>query len=88
MIGQNILLELVEGDKVQVYVNTASGLFDHKNSHYTQFIGAMLRWKAGLLNEHFCKDKSKSLTSELVLLLEARVWEKVIRDCHEQQIKH
>ena len=43
MIGQNILLELVEGDKVQVYVNTASGLFDHKNSHYTQFIGAMLR---------------------------------------------
>ena len=43
MIGQNILLELVEGDKVQVYVNTASGLFDHKNSHYMQFIGAMLR---------------------------------------------
>jgi hypothetical protein len=43
MIGQNLLLELVEGDKVQVYVNTASGLFDHKNSHYTQFIGALLR---------------------------------------------
>ena len=43
MIGQNILMELVEGDKVQVYVNTASGLFDHKNSHYTQFIGALLR---------------------------------------------
>jgi len=36
MIGQNVLLELAEGDKVQVYVNTASGLFDHKNSHYTQ----------------------------------------------------
>lgn len=41
MIGQNVLLELVEGDKVQVYVNTASGLFDHKNSHYTQVLNLL-----------------------------------------------
>jgi hypothetical protein len=43
MIGQNILLELVDGDKVQLYVNTSSGISDHKNSHYTQFIGCLLR---------------------------------------------
>ena len=43
MVGQNILLELVEGDKVQLYVYTSSGISDHKNSHYTQFIGCLLR---------------------------------------------
>ena len=43
MVGQNVLLELVEGDKVQLYVYTSSGISDHKNSHYTQFIGTLLR---------------------------------------------
>ena len=43
MVGQNVLLELVEGDKVQLYVYTAAGITDHKNSHYTQFIGTLLR---------------------------------------------
>ena len=43
MVGQNVLLELVEGDKVQLYVYTSSGISDHKNSHYTQFIGCLLR---------------------------------------------
>lgn len=43
MVGQNILMELLEGDKVQLYVYTSSGISDHKNSHYTQFIGCLLR---------------------------------------------
>ena len=43
MVGQNVLLELIEGDKVQLYVYTSSGISDHKNSHYTQFIGCLLR---------------------------------------------
>ena len=43
MVGQNILLELIEGDKVQLYVYTSSGISDHKNSHYTQFIGCLMR---------------------------------------------
>ena len=43
MVGQNVLLELIEGDKVQLYVYTATGISDHKNSHYTQFIGTLLR---------------------------------------------
>ena len=43
MVGQNVLLELIEGDKVQLYVYTSSGISDHKNSHYTQFIGCLMR---------------------------------------------
>ena len=43
MIGQNVMMELVEGDKVQIYLNTHSGITDHKNSHYTQFIGVLMR---------------------------------------------
>ena len=43
MVGQNILLELIEGDKVQLYIMTSSGISDHKNSHYTQFIGCLMR---------------------------------------------
>ena len=43
MVGQNLLLELIEGDKVQLYVYTGAGISDHKNSHYTQFIGCLLR---------------------------------------------
>ncbi len=43
MVGQNVLLELVEGDKVQLYVYTSAGITDHKNSHYTQFIGCLMR---------------------------------------------
>lgn len=43
MLGQNILLELLEGDKIQLYAYTSTGITDHKNSHYTQFIGLLLR---------------------------------------------
>jgi hypothetical protein len=43
MIGQNVLMELVEGDKIQLYAYTSTGLTDHKASHYTQFIGVLLR---------------------------------------------
>ncbi len=32
MLGQNVLLELVEGDRVQLYAYTATGIFDHKSS--------------------------------------------------------
>ena len=43
MLGQNVLLELTTGDKVQLYAHTGTGLTDHKNSRYTQFIGMLLR---------------------------------------------
>jgi len=43
MIGQNILVECSQGDKVQVYAYTSTGLTDHKNSRYTQFVGMLLR---------------------------------------------
>ncbi len=43
MVGQNVLMELLEGDKVQLYVYTSAGISDHKTSHYTQFIGCLLR---------------------------------------------
>ena len=51
MIGQNVLLELVEGDKVQLYAYTATGITDHKASHYTQFIGLLMRPSVDSLHE-------------------------------------
>ena len=42
MVGQNVLLELIMGDKIQLYVYTVAGISDHKNSHYTQFISTLL----------------------------------------------
>ena len=44
MIGQNVLMELVEGDKIQLYAYTSTGITDHKASHYTQFIGVLMRY--------------------------------------------
>ena len=49
MIGQNVLMELVEADKVQLYAYTSTGITDHKASHYTQFIGVLLRWGLNFL---------------------------------------
>ena len=43
LVKINVLLELLEGYKVQLCVNTSTGISDHKNSHYTQFIGTLLR---------------------------------------------
>lgn len=51
MIGQNVLLELVEGDKVQLYAYTSTGITDHKASHYTQFIGLLMRPSVDSLHE-------------------------------------
>ena len=51
MIGQNVLLELVPGDKVQIYAYTATGLTDHKSSRYTQFIGILLRPSVEAMHE-------------------------------------
>lgn len=51
MIGQNILLELQVGDRVQVYAYTSTGITDHKNSRYTQFIGILMRPSVDSLQE-------------------------------------
>ena len=50
MIGQNVLLELNSGDKVQIYAYTSTGITDHKNSRYTQFIGVLLRPSTDVLS--------------------------------------
>merc|ERR1719391_582608 len=46
MASQSLLLELEEGDRVQVYVYTFTGLHDKGANHLTQFLGFMLRPKA------------------------------------------
>lgn len=51
MIGQNVLLELIVGDKVQIYTYTATGITDHKNSRYTQFIGLLMRPSVDSMHE-------------------------------------
>ncbi|CAB4067941.1 unnamed protein product [Lepeophtheirus salmonis] len=50
MIGQNIVLEVCKGDRIQIYAYTSTGITDHKNSRYTQFIGMLLRSSMDTLN--------------------------------------
>jgi len=39
MLGQNVLMELNTGDRVQIYAYTSSGINDNKNIRTTQFLG-------------------------------------------------
>jgi len=43
MASQSIILELQEGDRVQVYLYTFTGLHDKPGNHLTQFMGFLLR---------------------------------------------
>jgi len=45
MASQSIVAELAEGDKVQVYMYTHTGLMDKKSNWFTHFIGMFLRPK-------------------------------------------
>merc|ERR1712141_583463 len=45
MIGQSVILEIDVGDRVQVYMFTATGLHDKPNNYQTQFAGVLLRPK-------------------------------------------
>lgn len=45
MVGQSVILEVEVGDRVQVYIFTATGLHDKPNNYQTQFVGVLLRPK-------------------------------------------
>ena len=45
MVGQSIVVELMEGDKVQVYIYTHTGLMDKRSNWLTHFVGMFLRPK-------------------------------------------
>jgi len=45
MAGQSVVVELVAGDRVQVYMYTHTGLMDKKSNWFTHFIGMFLRPK-------------------------------------------
>ena len=42
MAGNTVLVDLVPGDKVQLYMYTFSGLHDKKANHLTQFVGFLV----------------------------------------------
>ena len=42
MAGQTVLVELVPGDRVQLYMYTFTGLHDKKANHLTQFVGFLV----------------------------------------------
>jgi len=43
MAGQTVLIELAQGDRVQVYLYTFTGLHDKPGNHLTQFLGLLLK---------------------------------------------
>ena len=42
MAGNTVLVDLMPGDKVQLYMYTFSGLHDKKANHLTQFCGFLV----------------------------------------------
>lgn len=54
MAGQSIVAELNQGDKVQVYMYTATGLQDKKSNWLTHFVGFFLRPKNYLEDDEDC----------------------------------
>jgi len=50
MVGQSIVVELMEGDKVQVYIYTHTGLMDKRSNWLTHFVGMFLRPKNFMLD--------------------------------------
>ena len=43
MASQTVIMELAQGDRVQVYLYTFSGLHDKPGNHLTQFVGVLLK---------------------------------------------
>merc|ERR1719435_165512 len=50
MVGQSVVVELAEGDKVQVYMYTHTGIMDKRSNWLTHFVGVFLRPKDFMLN--------------------------------------
>merc|ERR1719435_497381 len=50
MVGQSVVVELVEGDKVQVYMYTHTGIMDKRSNWLTHFVGVFLRPKDFMVN--------------------------------------
>ena len=55
MVSQSVLLNLEIGDKVQIYMFTATGIQDRGPNRLTQFVGVLLRPKG------FDDDRAKSV---------------------------
>merc|ERR1719382_138234 len=45
MVGQSVVVEVSEGDKIQVYMFTHTGLMDKRSNWLTHFVGVFLRPK-------------------------------------------
>lgn len=45
MVGQSVVVELGEGDRVQVYMYTHTGIMDKRSNWLTHFVGVFLRPK-------------------------------------------
>merc|ERR1719205_582016 len=45
MVGQNVLMELQQGDRIQIYLYTFTGLHDKAGNHLTQFMGLLLKYE-------------------------------------------
>ena len=45
MVGQSVVVELGQGDKIQVYMYTHTGIMDKRSNWLTHFIGVFLRPK-------------------------------------------
>ena len=50
MVGQSVVAELSEGDKVQVYMYTHTGMMDKRSNWFTHFVGMFLRPKDFMLD--------------------------------------
>jgi len=50
MVGQSVVVELSQGDKVQVYMYTHTGIMDKRSNWLTHFVGVFLRPKDYMLN--------------------------------------
>eukprot|EP00092_Neocalanus_flemingeri_P063548 GFUD01076924.1.p1 GENE.GFUD01076924.1~~GFUD01076924.1.p1 ORF type:complete len:473 (+),score=180.94 GFUD01076924.1:88-1506(+) len=49
MVGQSVVADLSQGDKVQVYMYTHTGMMDKRSNWFTHFIGMFLRPKDFML---------------------------------------
>ena len=45
MVGQSVVVEVGQGDKIQVYMYTHTGIMDKRSNWLTHFIGVFLRPK-------------------------------------------
>ncbi len=43
MASQTVITELMQGDQIQLYLYTFTGLLDKAGNHFTQFAGMLMR---------------------------------------------